>query len=106
MSGLQDQEAGEDPDLNEAIRIVLEYSGFEVDDLEAIKLVEWALRKKIDTIAENAHFYAGRQGCEPNLLQLRQLKPALADANIQIDRTDFLVEQPQSKSTIQRKFSK
>jgi hypothetical protein len=103
----EDVPPGEDQELNDAIRIMLATSGFELRDPESIRLVELALRKKLEMIAANAHFYAGIQdGERSKALQLSQLKPALNEANIRIDRPDFIVEQPQSKIATRRRSNK
>jgi hypothetical protein len=103
----EDPSTGEDPELTEAIRLTLASSGFDLDDPEALKLVELALRKKLEMIAANAHFYAGSQSADSGkTLQLSHLQPALAEAKIRIDRPEFIVEQPQSKMATRRKSSK
>jgi hypothetical protein len=103
----EDVPPGEDQELNDAIRMMLATSGFETSDPESIRLVELALRKKLEMVAANAHFYAGLQdGERSRVLQLNQLKPALNEANIRIDRPDFIVEQPQSKIFTRRRSNK
>jgi hypothetical protein len=51
-----------------------------MEDPEAIELVEFALRKKLEEIAAKARFYADPQaGKSVKILQLSQLKPSLAE---------------------------
>jgi hypothetical protein len=107
MAEYEEKPAGEDQELTEAIRLTLASSGFEVDEPEVIKIVELALRKKLETIAANAHFYAGAQSADSGkVLQLGQLRLALAEAKIRIDRPEFIVEQSQSKMATRRKSTK
>ena len=98
-----DKPIGGDPELNEAIKVILSASGFETESQEAIKLVELALRKKLEQIAARAHFHAGADE-EDNgkLLNLQKLKQALSDEKIAIDRPEFILEQPQSKMSTRR----
>ena len=100
---VEDVGVGEDNDLNNVIRILLESSGFEVKDPEIVPIVEKALRQKLDVILANTKFFAGVQenGNIPEL-RLAQLKPALNEENIAIDRPEFVLEQPNSKMTTRR----
>ncbi|OHT08554.1 hypothetical protein TRFO_22897 [Tritrichomonas foetus] len=94
---------GADPDLNKVIQMLLESSGFEIHDPNLINLVEKALCQKIDIICANARSFAGVQETgEPRELHLSQLKPALNEERISIDRPEFVLEQPNSKMTTRR----
>lgn len=105
MSEFEATPIGADPDLNEAIKIVLATVGFEVDDLEDIKLIELAIRKKLETITANAKFHARyastsspqQQEVDEKTLRLIDLKRALQEEKIKIDRPEFILQQPQSK---------
>jgi hypothetical protein len=95
---------GSDLELNEAIKIILGSAGFQVEDLEVIRMVERAMRKKLAVIASNCHFcYGGSQDeAQSKFLQLSQLKLALAEEHIRVDRPEFILEQPQSKMNTRR----
>lgn len=104
MSEFEASPIGSDPDLNEAIRIVLATVGFEVDNLEDIMLIECAIRQKLDTITANAKFHAQyapgslpQQEVDEKTLRLIDLKRALIEEKIKIDRPEFILQQPQSK---------
>lgn len=104
MSEFEATPIGADPDLNEAIKIVFETVGFEVNDPEDIKLIESAIRKKLYTIIANAKFHAGyaaslspQQKETDKALHLTDLKKALQEEKIKIDRPEFILQQPQSK---------
>lgn len=103
-TNMEDITIGADSELNEAIRIILSTSGFETDDPQVFHQVELSIRKKLETICSNARFYAGTQEDphDAQVLQLAQLKPALNEQQIRIDRPDFILEQPQSKMTTRR----
>lgn len=94
---------GEDLELNQAIKILLESSGFELRDHQMITVVENALSQKLDVIFSNARFLGGiQESKEQNELHLSQLKPALNEEDIHIDRPEFVLEQPNLKMTTRR----
>jgi hypothetical protein len=100
----EDTPPGGDQDLNDAIGVMLATAGYHTNDPESIRLVELALRKKLEMIAANAHFYAGlHDGKRSKVLQLAQLKPALGEANIRVDRPDFIIGMPQAKTVTRRR---
>lgn len=101
---LSNEPFGADPELSEAIKMILASTGFECDDPESISLVEAAIRKKIEIIISNAHIYSYSQdsSSDQSVLTLQQLKSALAEEKVRIDRPDFIVEQTQSKVTARR----
>lgn len=94
---------GEDIELNQTIKILLESSGFELRDPQMVTIVENALSQKLDVIFAYARFLGGMQESkEQNELHLSQLKPALNEENIHIDRPEFVLEQPNLKMTTRR----
>lgn len=94
---------GEDIDLNQTLKILLESSGFELRDPQMVTVVENALAQKLDVIFANARFLGGMQESkEQNELHLSQLKPALNEEDIHIDRPEFVLEQPNLKMTTRR----
>ncbi|OHT13384.1 hypothetical protein TRFO_16479 [Tritrichomonas foetus] len=105
MSDLDNSPVGSDADLNEAIKIVLATNGFEANDPEIINLVEIAIRKKLELITANVNFYAkmGQDNSENKFLQLSDLKQALNEEKIKIDRPEFILQQSQTKNTSRRK---
>lgn len=102
-------EPGTDPDLNEAIKIVLATSGFEVNDLDDIKLIELAVRNKLHSITQNAKFHARydsnpaqQTDIDEKNLRLTDLKQALNEEKIKIDRPEYILQQPQTKNVSKR----
>lgn len=94
---------GEDPELNQTIKILLESSGFQLKDPKMITVVENALTQKLDSIFANARFLGGIQDSKDQKeLHLLQLKPALNEEDIHIDRPEFVLEQPNLKMTTRR----
>ena len=98
---------GTDPELNQAISLLLSSFGFETEDQDAIKYVEYALRKKMSDIIANIHLQTGPTDINTSkTLDLSLLKKAattLKPKPIRIDRPDFFQEQPSSKMNTRRK---
>ena len=94
------EQIGSDPELNEAIKQILESTGFECNDMEAISLIEAAIRKKIEIVISNANIYSYSQenSTDKKVLNVQQLKSALNEEKVRIDRPDFIVEQTQLKA--------
>ena len=99
---------GSDPDLNEAIKIILATNGFKVSDPEIVSLVEIAIRNKLEIITANAHFYARkeRKDTDDKFLYLSHLKQALTEEKIKIDRPEFIIQQSATKNTRQNPRTK
>lgn len=97
---MEESPAGTDVELTEAIQIMLQASGFETNDVEVLKMVECALRSKLERIAANAHLAGGQE--HENELTMKPLKEALNGEKIRIDRPIFILEQPQSKMSTRR----
>ena len=100
---------GSDQYLNETIKDILATSGFETNDPEVLKLVEWAMRQKIYDIARNIDFMS-KQGDEETQtkLEFSDLTSALLKITkpIQIDRPDFIQENVITKSSSSSKRKK
>lgn len=94
---------GEDPELNQTLKILLESSGFQIKDPRIITVVENALAQKLDAILANTRFLGGiQESKDQKELHLLQLKPALNEEDIHIDRPEFVLEQPNLKMTTRR----
>jgi hypothetical protein len=101
---------GEDLEHNEAIKIILAASGFEVNDSESVKLLSFPSARNWKQLQSTLiSMWASKttsRAEQSKGLQLSHFKPALNEADICTDRPDVIVEQSEPKMTTRRKTSK